>query len=326
LDSELSGLGLTFVGGRLERVRESPWIVFSAIRNERLRLPYFLEYYRRMGAEAFVMLDNGSRDASLPYLIEQPDVVVFRTDRRYSESNYAVDWLNALLHRFGEDRWCLTVDADELLVYPHCERMPMTKLTEHLAASGANGLVAFLLDMYSTGPIRDARCEPGVPLLSACPYFDATGYVREDSAGPSALVPTRGGPRKRLFWDGYTRDRPAPYLPKIPLVFWSTPMSYNASTHLLSEVRVGGVTGVLQHFKLLADFPGRVREEAERGEHFNHASQYAAYWDVISKQPDLSAMFEGSVRYEESRQLIELGLMHSSPALDLLAEPAQGQV
>jgi hypothetical protein len=95
-------------------------------------------------------------------------------------------------------------------------------------------------------------------------------------------------------------------------------MYYEASTHKLSNARVCDVTGVLLHFKLFADFATRIEEEVTRREHFDNASQYAAYWDVISQRQDVCAFYRGSVRYESSRQLMAMGLLHSSEAFDSL--------
>lgn len=306
--------GLDFVSGPVPELEQDGWFVFSAVRNEALRLPYFLEYYREMGAALFVVADNGSGDGTMEYLREQPDVLLFRACGKYSESRCGVDWLNALLHRFGQNRWCLTVDADELLVFPHCEHAGLFILTRYLELSGANVLPTSILDMYSRVPIREATYERGAPFLSVCPFFDSASYLEYEAVGPGLSVPSRGGPRHRLFWEGRVREKPAPFLLKFPLVRWAEGLSYEASTHVLSNARSGDVTGALLHFKLLADFVPRVEEEAGRREHFNEASQYSAYWEVVSKHPDVGAFYEGSARYRDSLQLMEMGLIHSSEA------------
>ena len=313
--------GLDFVSGPAPDPAQEGWYVFSAVRNEVLRLPYFLHFYREMGCRLFIMADNESQDGTTKYLAEQPDVLLFRASGRYSQSRYGVDWLNALLHRFGQNRWCLTVDADELLVFPHCEHLGLLELTRYLEAGGANALPTFLLDMYSRVPIRQARYQAGTPFLSVCPFFDATGYLKYETVGPGRSVPSRGGPRYRLFWEGRIREKPSPFLLKYPLVRWSEELNYEASTHILSNARNGDVTGVLLHFKFLADFASRVEEEVGRREHFNGASQYSASWEVVSEHPDVCAFYKGSARYGDSVQLMELGLIHSSEAFDLLPRP-----
>jgi len=173
--------------------------------------------------------------------------------------------------------------------------------------------------MYSREPIREAVYEAEAPFLSVCPFFDTTGYLKQESAGPTRDVPSRGGPRSRLFWEGWKRERPSPFLAKIPLVRWSRDVSYEASTHVFPNARVADVTGALLHFKLFADFPACVEEEAKRGEHFNGASQYAAYREVLSEQPDVSAFYDGSALYEDSQQLMKVGLLRGSSTFAAMA-------
>src|SRR5689334_2342449 len=57
--------------------------LFVAARNERLRFPYFLKYYRELGVDRFFVIDNGSTDGTVPLLTAEPDVHVFRTDAAF---------------------------------------------------------------------------------------------------------------------------------------------------------------------------------------------------------------------------------------------------
>ena len=72
---------------------------------------------------------------------------------------------------------------------------------------------------------------------------------------------------------------------------------------------LAATTGVLLHFKLFDDFAARCEVEVARAEHWDGAAQYEAYANRLAADPNLSAMYDGSVRYRGSRQLVELGLM-----------------
>jgi len=246
--TELQSAGLDYLGGAVPDSGQKDWYVFSVVRNERSRLPYFLKYYREMGARLFIVADNLSLDGTTEFLMKQPDVILFQARGRYSESRCGVDWLNSLLHRFGRNRWCLTVDADELLVFPHCEHRKLDDLTSYLETTRVTALQTFMLDMYSDKPIRQAVYQAGTAFVSTCSFFDSTGYIYQKKAGPSRYLPSRGGPRHRLFWKGFSRDKPSPFLPKIPLVRWSENLSYEASTHLLSNVQLGDISGCASPF------------------------------------------------------------------------------
>src|SRR5699024_2497320 len=102
-------------------IRGDDILVFATLRNERVRLPYFLDYYRRMGVDHFLVVDNASNDGSAKWLAAQPDVSLWRTRASYKAARFGMDWINWLLWRHGGDHWCLTVDPDEFLVYPHCD-------------------------------------------------------------------------------------------------------------------------------------------------------------------------------------------------------------
>ena len=56
-------------------------------RNEMYFLPTFLAHYRRLGVEQFAILDDRSTDGMTEYLLEQNDVVLYRSDHKYGSRN-----------------------------------------------------------------------------------------------------------------------------------------------------------------------------------------------------------------------------------------------
>ena len=302
----MSTAHLTRLDARAIPVRPNEVRCFATVRNEAVRLPHFLDYHRSLGVDRFFIVDNASQDGSAEYLLSQSDVHAFHTNESYAASRCGVTWLNELLESHGVGNWTLTLDADELLVYPLSETVDVHRLTSFLDHVRADGLVTFLLDMYSRAPIRETSYSPGSSFLAACPYFDNDSYHQKDASG----IPVRGGPRHRLFWQGHDRSKPSPVLKKVPLIRWRAGLAYEASTHLIAGVRLPRtVTGVLLHFKFFADLYTNAEKETERKEHWDSAAQYAAYWDVLKENPGLSAFFEGSVRYESSVQLVAAGLL-----------------
>jgi Glycosyl transferase family 2 len=297
----------------------------------------------------FFFVDNGSSDGTLDYLIEQPDAHVFSTEGHLKEANAGATWLNTLLAQFGVGSWCVTVDIDELLYYPGSEHAPLPVLTAYLDHHGCEALPALLLDLYPPGPIAECPYTPGDDLLAAAPYFDRGPYKHQ----PFTLCPyvmIVGGPRERLFssdargdgpnrrrlrrsvmriyqglarrlpilrrspWFHALRPRRSPCLTKVPLVKWDDGSKYLAANHFVSPKRLPPETGVLMHFKFLGDFHAKALQEAVRGEYFDGASEYKGYAESVTRNPRLTLMYEGSVRFRDTAQLVALGLMQDSPA------------
>ena len=110
-------------------IRQDGSLVFAVMRNEALRLPRFLEYYRRLGASGFVIVENNSNDETLGILRKQSDVLLYRTSASFVRKEA---WLDLLLRRHGADRWCAVVDADELLDFPGSAELGLSGLGTYL--------------------------------------------------------------------------------------------------------------------------------------------------------------------------------------------------
>lgn len=296
---------------RLKRhpLKDRDVLLVVTVRNEMLRLPWFFEYYRKAGIQRFLVIDNDSEDGTSEYCDAQPDALVFAASGSYAASQCGVLWVNEILDAFAPNHWALTVDADELLIYPDCERLNIIELTRLLDESGADAMIAPMLDMYPKGPLSSNSYRPGADFLDHSAYFDPGPY--EFKIVGDQRVIARGGPRQRVFWEGRGLDHNSPYLFKMPLVRWNRGMAYKASTHILEgPSSLASTTGLLLHFKFLPDFARKAEIEVGRGEHFAGARQYAAYAQIVKESPDVRVDYEGSVRYKNSSQLVEMGLMN----------------
>lgn len=192
-------------GGRPPRLSSTDVACYMTVRDEVAVLPLALEHQRRLGVRHFFVVDNGSRDGTTDYLLDQPDVSVYHTNGSFARSNYGFTWLEALLDDQGSGRWCLVLDADEGFVYPGSEEMDLTGFARYLSRSQADALPALCIDMYSDRAIRDTHLEGAGSLLEACPFLDETGYYR--SPRTTGLFYATGGARARLFWPEYDETR-----------------------------------------------------------------------------------------------------------------------
>lgn len=268
-----------------DRTREMPDgpILISTLRNEAVRLPWFLDYYRRMGIVHFLMIDNGSTDGSADMLADQPDVSLWQANGSYRASNFGVDWMNWLLTRHGAGRWILCVDPDEFLVYPHCDTRRLPALARWLEQQGRESFGTLLLDMYSDRPLVETQYRAGQDPLEVAPFYDANNYVMERHKRYHNLW-IQGGPRMRVFCEDRPRDAPA--LNKVPLVNWRKGFVFVTSTHNLLPRRLNQTygrgsaavtSGALLHMKFLDTLTDKVAEELTRREHYDNGSEYARY-------------------------------------------------
>ena len=304
---------LLCVQDRSASIRRKDILLFSTLRNERVRLPYFLSYYRNQGVNHFLIVDNGSTDGSRDYLAGQADVSLWSTDASYKRAHFGVDWLTALQWRFAHGHWTLVVDPDEFLVYPFCDTRPLRALTDWLDSCEIRSFSAMLLDMYPKGPVTAQRYREGQNPFEIASYFDSGNYTLTPNRWLANLW-IQGGPRARSFsaHDPYA----APALNKIPLVRWRRQYAYDSSTHMLLPRGLNRVydaqggeraSGCLLHAKFLDTLADKTDEEMQRGQHYADSREYAAYQAELERTPDLWSKW--SEKYVNWRQLEILGLM-----------------
>ena len=304
---------LRVVADRTARIARQDILVASTMRNEIARLPYFLSHYRALGVGHFLVVDNGSDDGTAEYLARQPDVSLWSTRASYKLSRFGVDWLTWLQVRHAHGHWCLTVDADEIFIYPYHDTRPLAALTNWLESSGVRAFGALMLDMYPKGPLGRDPYQPGSDPTETLGWFDGGNYMIKKQE-PLENLWIQGGVRARKF---FAEDpRRAPTLSKMPLVRWNRRFAYVSSTHSLLPRRLNHVydeqggeltSGILLHTKFLDTVIAKSREEKLRKEHFANSVLYDDYYDKITEAPDLWC--EHSRQYLGWRQLEAMGLM-----------------
>lgn len=306
---------LTALSDNTAQILPNDILCFITLRNEIVRLPYFLEYYRKQGVAHFCVVDNDSHDGSRDYLLAQPDVSVWGTSASYKQSRFGVDWLTWLQIKYGHGHWCLSVDTDEILVYPNCDTQSLPDLTASLDAQSIEAFGTLMLDMYPKGRLQDQTYQAGQDPFEVLNWFDAGDYLgKMEDRGYYKSV--QGGVRGRVFFP----DAPdhAPHLNKIPLIKWNRRFTYVSSTHAVLPKRLNQVfdqngsqtTGVLLHSKFLPSIIEKSAEELERGEHFTYTDRYDGYYSELIENPDL--WDENSIQYAGWKQLVDLGIMRDA--------------
>lgn len=333
---------------------------YMVVRNEVDRLPFIFEYHRRLGVERFFVVDNDSSDGTVDYLLSQPDCLTYHTTSSFAAAGCGMDWINMMVEMHGQQRWCLFIDADELIVYPHCEFVSLPAFCNLLLESRFEGVSAIMVDMYGEHGLGDEPDASSSSLLEVCPFYDRDYVVRPKITRPLGrrfhAVEAIGGPRMRVFYPEFLQAGPwrlfraraarslrhsrlghwlkldrsgigicPPDITKIPLIFARPGRSW-VSNHRTTPLELAPVTTALLHFKLLGGFAERARIEAARGEHWGGGSEYARYHVLLQTNGNPDFHYDGTRRYRTSADLMRDGIIRTMPALEALAASVAPQL
>ena len=268
-------------------------IVLCVIRNELHRLPKFFAHHRKLGFERFVFIDNGSDDGTLEFLLRECDTGVFVT----SEPFHWIakhGWIMQVIERLGRNRWYALLDADEHLVFPHCEKRTIQEFISAIQDRGMTRARACLIDMYSEAPVFADRVEQQ-GFADEYAFFDAQGYSEHRNGH---LTVRTGGPRYRMAKSLGRKQRPA--LTKYPLFKLSndeTAFNPHAIWPPL-ETREDPCFLALKHFKFDAALSRKIEYALKTGVYWNQSSEYVLYQEWKEKHPQESLHYSGSALYK----------------------------
>lgn len=296
----------------LQRIDENPTpppdavILYTVLRNERHRLPWFFEYYRGLGIRDFVVVDNGSVDGSLDYLCARPDVTLFSTQESYVGAFAGMVWINHLKSLFSRAGWALYVDVDEALVFDGCENHAVPDLVEALEREGAEAFTAYMLDMFARDILASGRGDPeeAVDFIARYPWY--LPNIRRNPAPVCPFSNISGGARSVFS----TREE----LTKTPLIKAANGVSFLRSSHNISPAHLSRRSGVLLHFKMIDG----LMEEAQavlntKTRSLDCQMRYRKYLAAQNVADLLAPVISQARRYGGPAELVAQGLM---PAFD----------
>lgn len=306
-----------------EALKKARFVLITTLRNEAFRLPYFLQYYRDLGVEHFIIVDNESDDGVHELVRPMEDVSIWVAKGSYKKSRYGVAWMNHLLSKHCAGKWIVNADPDEFLVYPHQDTTNLPGLAKQLEEQGVRALATMTVDMYSDRPVEENAYKSGQDPLEVCPYFDAYGY-RETVKSPLSVKHVRGGPRARVF---FGRAEVSSMLQKTVFLKWKSHYAYTRGSACelwppnLADVKYAeqrGMPGALLHFKFVAQFVEKVLEEQQRKQ---HTDEYVTYKSGLNSRDTDTFMFEGSRRFAGWTSLVEVGILTGLVELGVLTLP-----
>ena len=184
-------------------LRRATHVVVATVYNEATRIPFFFKYYKSMGFEHFIIIDNQSDDNLQQLLEDESGVSIFVANGAYRQSRFGCDWVNGILARYCSKKWILYVDADEFFVFPHCDKRAISELTEFMERDGQHSLQCLMLDMYSNKTIQHNVCGIGEDPISICYLFDRDGYIKQFDSHNWDNMDKGGHPGTNLFFGQY---------------------------------------------------------------------------------------------------------------------------
>ena len=285
--------------------------LFAIMRNESLRLPHFLAYYKQLGVDRFFFIDNNSYDNSAKIILEQENTHLFHTSETYVNHWY---WIEYLLETYGQNHWCIVVDIDELFYYPNIDLVSVPRLIDFLEKNKFTAIRTFLLDMYSKTNIADTKYDIGNSPLDVISYFD-TKYEQIYFSFPDRKqtkyfsdIIFIGGMRERVFG----KTSPPHILSKIPLFKYESATYLAQGMHAINGAKLADIQGVVFHTKFLSDFIDEVKKEVIRGQHYGNAVYYKNYETQINNNPAINFYNNASEKFKDANQLVSLGIMQTS--------------
>lgn len=273
-------------------------------RNEMLRLPSFLKHYRSLGVSQFFFVDNNSDDGSFEYLLNQDDCHVFWTNDCYAQAGFGAIWQHYLIDTYLSNQWYIIADADELLIYPDCETTPLSVLFSYLSSRSYQAVAGFMLDMFPDKPASQIH-----NLIESSPYFYNQYQHFHQMHCPYLQI--GGGIRSVVFGENtvaYT---------KTPIAHGSSDIRYLSSTHITTPAVIADITTAVLHFKFIGDAQSYFQTELKRKQHADGALRYRQYEQWFDKQQGFEInKLAKTTKYQNSQQLVELGLIKTSDAWD----------
>lgn len=267
-------------------------LAICVAKNDLIKIKEFIQYHRKIGIDKFIILDNDSDDGSIEWLVEQKDVVLMQTKIPYN-TNRREGWINRIIAYYGDSRWYLVADSDELLTYNECEKRDIHELINYLEKHKIIRARGMMLDMYAEPDYYvNGSAES---YMTKCVYFDKNTYCNKKRYFMDLIC---GGPRERVFHQ-------APWLTKYPLFFFREG-DLECKSHFLFPFKenLGNECNlILRHYKFQPGEIYKIRKIVKDGNYFNGSKQYKAYLDILDKDEEIDFMCDDSEEFISSESL-----------------------
>lgn len=289
-------------------------ITLCKFRNGEAWLGSFLNYYKRMGVDRIVLVDNGSTDGSREIVQSHEDVSLYETDLPHSR--YWVPTKRWLIRNMGhEGCWCLMADIDELFDYPFSASVDVHEFIEYLNVNDYTAVSVQNLEMVADQPLMEIQGHRHEDLESNYLYYDISAITRSKEAywlgmntiDTSGHYSHGGGIRETGFgWGGSMLTRHALVRNEGGIKL------YPYDSHFVTNANLADVTTLFRHYKFVSSFVDHMRDAIKHAQHHNNSRIFQRYARVLRERPGLKLTGAESKKYEKAEHLLKSGFLIAS--------------
>jgi hypothetical protein len=314
LASLRAGRRLAHVFGKADGRKLKSVIAIVPYYGDHRFLAWFLTYYRKLGIKQFVFLDISMEHDLADRLDSALDCAVWRP-KGFMHPGKTVDALNYLRHRYARNRWCLSVEPYDLLVFPKSETRHIRDLTDFLESEQRKHAFAIVVDAYGDGPAAELSASGEMPPPEQLPFFDRFGY-QTAAAEELDVIPILGGVQRRYLYGDEPQKAPA--LNRIPLLKVTWDCYYLASTRVVVPTRFNTphspwhsttTTCLLRYALIGSEMSLHIAKQAEPAQLYPDSVTplFAGSEAMISA----TLKNQGSQKFTSSRDLLDCGLLNN---------------
>ena len=263
--------------------------LIAVLRDEFIRIPYFLKYYNKIGIKHFIFIDNNSKDGSFEYLQKSEfNITLYHTTDSYRENKQGNQWREDIMKKYGENKWYLLVDMDELFMYYNYENKEIKTICDYCNKNNWNVYRSFCLDMYPNKKLCDMNYKTCESFFKECKYFDKIGkfydikynlYFNNKADIQSIKFyydNISGGVRKRCL--NYSSE-----LTEHILIKYDNRMIIYPGTHQIGPrklIRKSLDRGVLLHFKWISINKEYIDKRLSENQMYDNSKDYKKYKEL----------------------------------------------
>ncbi|MBA4115027.1 MAG: glycosyltransferase family 2 protein [Rubrobacter sp.] len=290
-------------------------VVVCLVRDGRPYVKSFVEHYFSLGVKHIVFLDNGSTDGTVEAARSYENVTILQTELPFKE--YKKTLKRYLVTRFGQGRWILYVDMDELFDYPYSNVVGLDSFLRYLTEKSYTAVVAQMLDMFPEEPLEGrAGNSKDEPLKELHRFYDISrvrikqrmkkkGRSRNNVVESEEIAVYKGGIREIVFNIDAS-------LTKHPLMFLDDrlkPMEGPAPSHWVNNAKVADLMCVLFHYKFLDGYFHERIARFKREKHLYGPERYKNYLEILDRDASLQVKQKTSKELKGVNDLLEDGFL-----------------